>query len=83
MTIIVYFEVWSLAWIIPPKETSASQMSYDSRQYASVFCIHTWVAKTGMGTKCPASWMLSYEAEITPQSVFDFQKYFVAFSDVL
>lgn len=36
-----------------------------------------------MGTECPASWMLSYETDITPQSVFDFQKYFVAFSDVL
>lgn len=52
-----YCLLWSVIFSTdnPPKETSASQMRCDSRQYASIFCIHTWVARAGTGSDCPAS----------------------------
>lgn len=63
------------------KETSASQMSCDSRQYASIFCIHTWVARAGTGTDCPAS----QRSPKRPRSLLKRVSwgYFVAFSPLL
>lgn len=73
-----YCLLWSVIFSMnnSPKETSASQMSCDSRQYASIFHSHTWVARAGTGTDCPAP-------QCGPKSVSWLWGYFVAFPGVL
>lgn len=78
-----YCLLWSVIFSMnnSPKETSAMQMSCDSRQYASIFCIHTWVERAG--TDCPASQCSPRDQDHISKVFPGFGGYFVAFSGVL
>ena len=58
-------------------------MSCDSRQYASIFCIHTSVARAGTGTDCPASHCSPRGQDHLSRVFLGFWRHFVAFSGVL
>lgn len=73
-----YCLLWSVFFSTnnSPKETSTLRMRCDSRQYASIFCIHTWMARAGTGTDWPAS-------QCSPKTPRSFLECFLAFGGVV